>query len=196
MGTLFRKIYFDPSHPGSFRGANKLHEAIKDEGKYTISLSKVKQWLQNQESFSLHKPLRRSFHHLKVIIGGLNDQYKADMQKLKDKNDGVRFLLIIIDVFSRFMWVEPLENKLEDTVINAFRHIFPRAKKLRRLRTDRGGEFTGRKVQDYFDSINIEHWTAHNDETKANFAESVLQTLKKSLWGYIHTKKIIDTSMY
>ena len=50
------KIYFDLSHLGGFRGAYKLHEAIKDEGKYTISLSKVKQWLQNQESFSLHKP--------------------------------------------------------------------------------------------------------------------------------------------
>ena len=121
---LFRKqIYFHPSHTGSFQGANKLHKAIKDEGKYTIPLSKVKLWLQNQESFSLHKPLHRSFHYLKVIVRGLNDQYKADladMEKLKDKNDGVHFLLIITDVFSRFMWVEPLENKLEDTVINAF----------------------------------------------------------------------------
>ena len=36
------KIDFDPSHPGRFRGANKLHKAIKDEGKYMISLSKVK----------------------------------------------------------------------------------------------------------------------------------------------------------
>ena len=91
-------------------------------------------------------------HRLKVIVGGLNDQHKADftyMGKLKDKNDGVRFLLIVIDVFSRFMWVEPLENKLEDMVINAFQHVFQRAKKPRRLRTDRGGEFTGRKVQDY-----------------------------------------------
>ena len=64
-----------------------------------------------------------SFHCLKVIIGGLNDQYEAylvDMQKLKDRNDGVHFLLIVIDVFSRFMWVKPLENKLEDMVINAF----------------------------------------------------------------------------
>ena len=35
------KNYFDPSHPGSFQGANKLHEAIKDEGKYMIPSSKV-----------------------------------------------------------------------------------------------------------------------------------------------------------
>ena len=45
------------------------------------------------------------------------------MQKLKDKNDGVHFLLVIIGVFSRFMWLEPLENKLKDTVINAFQCI-------------------------------------------------------------------------
>ena len=119
-----------------------------------------------------------------------------DVQKLKDKNDGVRFLLIVIDVFSRFMWVKPLENKLEDTVINAFRHIFQRAKKPRRLRTDRGGEFTGRKVQDYFDSINIKHWTAHNDEMKANFAERVIQTLKNLYGDICVQKKIIDTLMY
>ena len=74
-----------------------------------------------------------------------NDQYKVDlvdMQKLKDKNDGVHFLLIIIDIFSRFMWGEPLENKLKDKVINAFQCTFQRAKKSRHLRTDRGGEFT------------------------------------------------------
>ena len=81
-------------------------------------------------------------------------------------------------------------------VINAFRHIFQRAEKPRHLRTDRGGEFTGRKVQDYLDSINIGHWTAHNDEMKANFAERVIKTLKKSLWGYMHANKFIDTSMY
>ena len=70
------------------------------------SIKKVKQWLQNQESFSLHKPLHRAFCHLKVIVGVLNYQYKVDlvdMQKLKDKNDGVQFLLIVIDVFSRLM---------------------------------------------------------------------------------------------
>ena len=87
------------------------------------------------------------------------------------------------------MWVEPLENKLKDTIINAFRCIFQRVKKPRHQRMDRGGEFTGRKVQDYFNSINIEHWTAHNDEMKANFAERVIWTLKKSLWGYMHAKE-------
>ena len=41
-GHYLEKIYFNPSHLGSLQGANKLHEVIKDEGKYTIPLSKVK----------------------------------------------------------------------------------------------------------------------------------------------------------
>ena len=89
-------------------------------------------WLQNQESFSLYKPVHGEFKRLIVIIGGLHDQYDADlanMQKLKEKNDGVRFLLIIIDMFSHHLWVEPLLNKTEQSVIEAFGRIFQRTPK-------------------------------------------------------------------
>ena len=71
------KIYFNLFHPGSFKGANKLHEAIKDEGKYTISLSKVKNKIKNHSVFTSH--CIELFCHLKVIVGGLNDQYEADL---------------------------------------------------------------------------------------------------------------------
>ena len=115
----------------------------------------------------------------------MNDQYKADlanMQKLKDKNDGVVFLLVIIDVFSCYLWVEPLKTKTED-VIKTFKNVFKCAKKPKRLRTDIGGEFTGQKVQDYFDSVNVEHWTSHNDEMKANYAECIIHTLRTFFMG-------------
>ena len=93
-------------------------------------------WLQNQESFSLHKPVCREFKRLRVIVGGLPDQYDADladMQKLKEKNEGVRFLLIIIDMFSRHLWVEPFLNKTEDSIIAAFQCIFQRTPKPHQL---------------------------------------------------------------
>ena len=126
-------IYFDPQHPASFKGANKIYHAIKEDGRYRLPPSKIHTWLQNQESFSLYKPVHREFKRLRVIVGGLHDQYDtdlADMQKLKEKNDGVRFLLIIIDVFSHHLWVELLLNKTEESVIEAFRHIFQRTPKL------------------------------------------------------------------
>ena len=103
-------------------------------------------WLQNQESFSLYKALCKEFKRLRVIVGGLHNQYNAnlaDMQKLKEKNDGVGFLLIVIDVLSHHLWVEPLLNKTEESVIEAFQCIFQRTLKLRQLRTDHGGEFKG-----------------------------------------------------
>lgn len=183
-----RQIYFDPRHPGSFKGAHKLFEVVKEEGKHAISLRDIKRWLQNQESFSLGKPVRRAFRRLKVIVQGMGDQYEADladMQKFKNDNNGVRFLLVVIDVFSRFIWVETLRSKGQEDVISAFRKIFERTSIPRRLRTDRGGEFVGSKVSDYLDGLNIEHWSAHNDEMKANFAERVIRTLKGSIWGYM-----------
>ena len=177
-------MYFDPRHPASFKGANKLYHAVKEDGQYRLPLSKIHTWVQNQGSFSLHKPICREFKRLRVIVGGLHDQYDADladMQKLKEKNDGVIFLLIIIDVFSHHLWVEPLLNKTEESVIEAFRCIFQRTLKPCQLQTDRGGEFKGQKVEDYFDSINVKHLSAHNDEMKANYAERIIHTLKSSL---------------
>ena len=83
---------------------------------------------------------------MRVIVGGLHNQYDADladMQKLKEKNNGVRFLLIVFDVFSSHLWVEPLLNKTEESVIEAFWRIFQRTPKPQRLQTDRGGKFKG-----------------------------------------------------
>ena len=58
---------------------------------------------------------------------GMHDQYEADladMQKLKDKNDGIQFLLVVIDVFMRYVWVEALKTKSELDVIQGFKNIF------------------------------------------------------------------------
>ena len=117
---------------------------------------------------------------MRVIIGGLHDQYNAN---------GVRFLLIVIDMFSHYLWVEPLLNKTEESVIEAFQCIFQRTPKPQRLQTDYGGEFKGRKMEVYSDSINVKHWSAHNDKIKANYAERVIHTLKSPLWNYMRKVK-------
>ena len=52
-----QKNYFDPSHPSIFKVPKKLYQVIKQEGKFSISLPKIKKWLKDRESFSLHKPV-------------------------------------------------------------------------------------------------------------------------------------------
>ena len=44
-------------------------------------------------------------------------------------------------------------------------------------------------MEDYFDSINVEHWSAHNDDMKANYAKHIICTLKSSLWNYMRKVK-------
>ena len=53
---------------------------------------------------------------MRVIVSGMYDQYDADLADYigySNANDGYRYLLFIIDVFSRYLWVEPIKNKLK-----------------------------------------------------------------------------------
>ena len=121
------KIYFDPSHPASFKGPNKLYQVVVKEGKHKISLCQIRKWLQDQESYSLMKPVRRKIKRMRVIMMGLHDQYNvdlADFMGYSNANDGMRYLLVIIDVFSHYLWVEPVQNKSDRTVVEAFCAIF------------------------------------------------------------------------
>ena len=44
----------------------------------------------------------------------------ADMQSLSKLNKGIKYLLCAIDLFSKYTWVDPLKNKREITIVNAF----------------------------------------------------------------------------
>ena len=74
----------------------------------------------------LHKPIirkckRRKFYSsFKVNIWGAD---LADMQLMSKYNKGIRFLLCVIDIFSKYAWVVPLKNKKGVTIVNACQSI-------------------------------------------------------------------------
>ena len=45
------------------------------------------------------------------------------MGSLSSKNKGIKYLLCIIDVFTKYAWVKPLKDKNDKTVLNAFMEI-------------------------------------------------------------------------
>ena len=47
-----KDIYLDPTHPDSFGSPDHLYQLVKKEGKYKISHSQIKKWIQKQESYS------------------------------------------------------------------------------------------------------------------------------------------------
>jgi hypothetical protein len=124
---LKKKKWYDPRHPGSFAGAYKLHQIVKRDGKYDIGLHRIKTFLQNQDAYSLQKKVRRrGFKRRRVIVQGIDYQWEADLadvQNLSEHNEGIKYLLVIVDVFSRFLWVRPLQDKKSKSVIAAFKDI-------------------------------------------------------------------------
>ena len=81
----------------------------------------VKEWLSHQDTYTLHKPVRRHFVRRRIVVGGLDHQFQADLidvRNLKKANDGVVFLTCI-DVLSKYAWVVPLKDKTGTSMAEA-----------------------------------------------------------------------------
>ena len=93
------------------------------------------------ETGCIHKPMRRNFKRNCVIVGGIDQQWQmdlADMQSMQKFNDGYRYILVCIDVFSKYAWVVPLKNKTGPTLVEAFKVILTSGRKPEKIMTDQG----------------------------------------------------------
>lgn len=140
--NYLKSIYYDPAHPASFAGPQKLYKVVKQEGEYDIGMYRIRKFLSNQEAYSLHKPVRRRFQRNHVISAGKNDLWMADlidMIKFAEWNDNYRYILLVIDTFSKYVWLQPLKRKTGEEVARAFADIFQQSKQApKRLITDKG----------------------------------------------------------
>ena len=104
--AYLKTIYYDPSNPSSYSGLNGLYREVKREGRYNIKRKDLKNWLTSQETYGLHRQARRRFKRPRLMVSGIGKQADADLMdttQLSKYNDGVRFVLLHIDDFSRFI---------------------------------------------------------------------------------------------
>ena len=184
------KIYFNPEHPASFEGPLRLYKVVKEEVKFKISHSQIKTWIRKQESYSRNKGVKRKFQRGRVIVAGIDDQFDADLASFisyADENDGYKYLLVVIDIFRRYGWVQPLKDKSSNEVVKAFDKILTEGRKPKHLCTDAGQEFTKNSFQEYLKTKNIIHFTTHS-EKQANYVECFIKTLKSKLYRYLVEK--------
>ena len=190
-------IYYDVQHPGSYAGPDKLYKTVQAEGKFKIGRYRIRKWLQDQETYSLTRSARRTFPRNRVVVAGRDSQWDidlADMSALAKENDGYKYILVAIDIFSRYAWCQTLKTKESEEVVKALRDIFSQGRTPNVIRTDKGKEFKNKKVSAYLQSLGVHHFVTQN-ETKANYAERVIKTLKHRLFRYImknKTKKYVD----
>ena len=107
-------LYYSPESPASFGGVDAVYRTVKNDGKFKISRNKIRKWLKQQDTYTLHKPVRHRFKRNKVIVGAMDEEWEADlviMDSLSKTNKGYNYILTVIDVLSKFAWVEPIKTK-------------------------------------------------------------------------------------
>lgn len=133
----------------------------------------------------VHKPARRNFKRRKVVVKGLNDLLQADlveMQPFAKLNKGYRYILIVINVFSKFVWAQPVKQKTSKDVTAAMKLILSHMKKVpKNLQTDLGKEFYNKEFQSLMQASNINHYSTFSN-LKASVVERVNRTLKNLMW--------------
>ena len=193
MEKYLSQLYYNPESPASFGGVDSIYRAVKNDGKYQISRNKIRQWLQTQDTYTLHKPVRYRFKRNRVIVGRIDDEWEADlviMDSLSTHNNGYKYVLTVIDVLSKYAWVEPLKSKTGECLVQAFGKIIKKGRKPRMFHTDKGTEFINRKFQKFLKEHNIRFFTTHN-ETKASIVERFNRTLKGKMWKYFTAKNTL-----
>ena len=144
-----------------------------------------------QDTYTLHKQARRHYKRNRVIVGGIDELWQmdlADMQAHAKENDGYRYLLVCIDVFSKYVWVIPLKNKTGPALVTAFKEILESGRKPQKIQTDEGTEFFNKHFKDLMKSEEIQLYNTYN-ETKASVVERVIRTLKTRMWRYFTAKR-------
>ena len=111
----------------------------------------VKRTIANE----LHAPARRNFRRRKVIMRGVDETWQADlvdMKKYSKLNRGHKYLLTVIENFSKYAWEIPLKNKSGIESEKAFKELFKRGRVPKNLHVDRGTEFYNYRVKNLLKS--------------------------------------------
>lgn len=133
----------------------------------------------------IHKPARRNFPRRRTVILGFDDLWQMDIAVFSSpfytkENNGYKYILVVIDCYSKYLWTEALKTKSGEEVTGAMKRIFekssPRIPK--NLQSDQGKEFFNKDFKKLMLKHSINQYTTFSTK-KAAIAERVIRTLKR-----------------
>ncbi len=191
------EIYLFPSSPASFEGIDAVYREAKRQG-INVTRKQVKQYLQTQRAYTRHGQIRTRFPRLPIWSYSKNDCWFMDLHdvsKLSWQNRRKKFLLIVVDALSRFLYCEPLKNKTADVVLEAMKTVIEKAGTApARITVDAGSEFVNNKMRQFLERQGVQVQIARAP-LKASLAELMGKLLKNKIFRYMthkRTKAYID----
>ena len=107
-------LYFNPKLPSSYLGPKKLYQIVKSHCRFKIGRHHIHKWLQEQEAYSLSRGARRKYTRSRVIVAGIDSQWDMDLMDMVDlakQKDGVKYILVALDIFLALLTVNPSKLK-------------------------------------------------------------------------------------
>ena len=184
-------VYHDSHAPGSLGGVDRLRRYTRKRRKEVVD------YLSGQDAYTLHKPTRRRFARRRTYSKGIADLYQidlSDLSNLSTYNDGYRYLLNCIDVFTKRAWSVPVKTKTGREVSNAFERILD-DRPCNMVQSDKGTEFVNSTFQSMLRRRGIKFYTSENEDIKAAVVERFNRTLKEKMYRYFtskHTRRYTD----
>lgn len=136
----------------------------------------------------IFKPVRKKFRKRHIVTLGVDDLWAADliiMDRYMKENDGFKYILNVIDTFSKFVWSIPLKKKNGKLVANAFEKILKLAPENNHnppnlLHTDKGLEFRNKDFEALLQRYGIKLYHTESVE-KSAIVERLNRTLNERL---------------
>ena len=107
------------------------------------------------------------------------------MQLISKFNKRFRFLLCVINIFSKYAWVITLKDKKGISIVDTFQKILDKSgHKPNKIWVDKGSEFYNNSFEKWLKDNDIGMYSISN-EGKSVFAERFIRTLKTKIYKYM-----------
>ena len=107
------------------------------------------------------------------------------MQSLSKYNKGIKYLLCVIDLLSKYAWVVPLKDKKGTSIDNAFQKIISEGRKQNKIWVDQGSEFYNNPFKYFLKINNIEMYSTYNEGKSVVAERFTIRTLKNKIFKHM-----------
>lgn len=183
--------YDNIAHPIAFSGVATVWRWYRGK----VSIVKIREILAGFESYTLHREIKNGRRNPFFIYlpRWRMEMDLLDVGKLAPSNEGVTFIVMIIDCWTRKLWGVAVKHKTADEVLAAVKHIFDEIGSTPKyLSSDRGLEFTNKKMQAYCRRKKV-IFTPNYNYMHAPFVERANRTFQKILYSWMTEN---ETSKY
>jgi Integrase core domain len=184
MNDKIKRQYLNPKVKGSFSGVQNFYG--NSNKKYTKK--QILDTLLTIPAYVENRPAPTKFKRRKVFVHGIDEQWVMDLIEISknnvNDNYNNKYLLTVMDAFSKFAWISALKNKQSSTVLKAFKDILKKSNRVcKYIQSDLGNEFRG-SFRDFLVEKNIKYFSVQS-ELKCCLIERFNRTIMEKVERFL-----------